>query len=132
MSRKKPIGTGLKELLGDNSIEEIIEYPESSYEAELKSRIDSLFKEGVRYLKEGDYMEAFSNFKAILLIDENNLKAINNLAISYYNLGKVEKAAELFNRILTLDPYNKSARENLEILEEELRQRNNEKSDNRN
>ena len=127
MSRKKPIGTGLEELLQTGDIEEVIEYPEESsknqndkqYNEELTSRIDKLFKEGVKHLKEGDYMEAFSDFKAILLIDDKNIKAINNLAISYYNLGKKEKAEELFKRILTIDPDNKSARENLEILREE-------------
>ncbi len=127
MNKKKPIGTGLDELLEGENIEEIIEYPEYStqtenqhtYEEKLKLRIDKLFKEGVKHLKEGDYTEAFSDFKAILLIDEENLKAMNNLAISYYNLGKKEKAMELFNRILSIDPQNQNARENLEIIREE-------------
>ncbi len=122
--KKKPIGKSLKELLDTNEIDNLesiiaTERETLTSDESLKERIDALFKEGVKYLKKGDYFEAFSDFKAILLIDKNNIKAMNNLAIAYYNLGKTEKALKLFKEILNKDPTNESARENIEIIMEE-------------
>ncbi len=122
--KKKPIGKSLKELLDTNEIDNLesiiaTERETLTSDESLKERIDALFKEGVKYLKKGDYFEAFSDFKAILLIDKNNIKAMNNLAIAYYNLGKTEKALKLFKEILRKDPTNESARENIEIIMEE-------------
>lgn len=72
-----------------------------------------LFKDGVQYLKDERLFEAAGLFNAVLAFEPDNLKALNNLAVIYYEMELFEKAKSTLEKILELDGENKIAKENL-------------------
>ncbi len=78
---------------------------------------DRLFKDGVARLRNDDFFEAAGLFNAVLILEPENLKALNNLAVVYSEMVLPEKARATLERILEIEPDNKIARENLAILE---------------
>ncbi len=82
-----------------------------------KCTIDSLFTQGVELLKSEQLFEAAVFFNALLIFNPDNLKALNNLAVIYFEMDMTEKAQETLKSILKIDPDNKLARENLGELD---------------
>ncbi|MFW8600998.1 ABC transporter substrate-binding protein [Desulfobacterota bacterium M19] len=78
---------------------------------------DRLFKDGVARLRNNDFFEAAGLFNAVLIMEPENLKALNNLAVVYSEMDFPEKARKTLERILELEPDNIIARDNLAILE---------------
>ncbi len=76
-----------------------------------------LFKDGVARLKNDDFFEAAGLFNAVLTLELENMKALNNLAVIYSEMDFPEKARAILKRILEIEPDNKLARENLAISE---------------
>ncbi|HFQ81426.1 MAG TPA: response regulator [Desulfobacterales bacterium] len=74
-----------------------------------------LFKEGVARLKNEDFFEAAGLFNAVLSLEPENMKALNNLAVIYSEMNFPEKARETLERILEIEPDNDLAKENLAI-----------------
>jgi len=87
---------------------------------EITIKGETLFKHGVAALKENKLIEALGYFYAALTLNPKHGKAMNNLAISFYKLGQKEKAVEILKELLNMDPENKTASENLKIIEGEL------------
>lgn len=77
-----------------------------------------LFKKGLKYDEEGDYPMASFYYIMALKKNPENIKALINLAILYYEFDMEKRAIELFKKVLEMDPANKIAKENLKILEE--------------
>jgi len=76
-----------------------------------------LFTQGISLLKEERLFEAAGNFNAVLAFDPENLKALNNLAVIYYEMEMDVLAKETLKKIIDLDPENEIAKENLVSLE---------------
>ncbi len=82
----------------------------------LNNTANTLFKKGVQFLKDEQLFEAAGNFNAVLALDPENMKALNNLAVIYYEMEMFEAAKETFKKILQIDPENEIAQENLADL----------------
>ncbi|RLC00185.1 MAG: methyltransferase, partial [Deltaproteobacteria bacterium] len=71
---------------------------------------------GVQSLKNGDLFEAAGFFNAVLASEPDHIKALNNLAVIYYEMDMSDKAKSILEKILAIDPDNDIARENLANL----------------
>lgn len=76
-----------------------------------------LFKQGVTDLKANHLFEACGNFNAVLALEPENLKALNNLAVIYYEMEMFQEAKSTFEKILKIEPTNEIATENLAELD---------------
>ncbi len=63
-----------------------------------------------------DWERALDYNLAVLQEDENNLQAMNRLAKAYMELGQKNQAKEIYQKVLSLDPYNQVALKNLRLL----------------
>ena len=68
---------------------------------------------GVEFIKEQNYAKAIMEFQQALLFDENNIMAMNNLAVCYLMIGKNDQARAILEKTLRLNPSSVFARENL-------------------
>ena len=106
----KVIGTTLSELL-NNEVESSV-----TPDPEIKERIDFFFREGLDDLKKEKFIQAAVKLGAVVLLDPDHVKALNNLAVAYYNLEETEECITILRQLLELEPDNSVARENLQIL----------------
>ena len=84
--------------------------------SEIDAKIAALFKQGVQFLKNESFFDAAGCFNAVLAFEPDNMKALNNLAVIYYEMEMIDKARSTFEQILKFDPENKIAMENLSKL----------------
>ncbi len=68
---------------------------------------------GVDFICKGQYQEASEEFKKALVIDPDFLVARYNLALAYYNLGKVKEAIAEFEYLINSSYYFVNAHYNL-------------------
>jgi len=91
---------------------------EMEYLAALQSNpnhLEAHYNLGVLYLQaRRRYNEAATQFQEVLRIAPRHVNAMNNLGVAYYHLGYRDRAIELWQAVLKLDPTNTFARENLE------------------
>lgn len=106
----KVIGTTLSELLSDEV------KPTAAQKQEIKQRIEQFFQEGLADLKKEKFMQAAVKIGAVVLLAPDHVKALNNLAVAYYNLEEKEECISILHRLLELEPDNTIARENLQAL----------------
>ena len=106
----KVIGTTLCELLS-NEVK-----PPPAPDQQIAKRIDQFFQEGLAELKKEKFIQAAVKLGAVVLLAPDNVKALNNLAVAYYNLGETEECITILRRLLELEPNNAIARENLQTL----------------
>ncbi len=78
--------------------------------------IENLFEKAIKKLKEEDYIEAIGLLQALLIFEPDNLKGLNNLSVAYSALDYDNKAVDILEKILSIDPENKMAQRNLELL----------------
>lgn len=81
----------------------------------VKSIVDSLEIEGRRRLKVGDNNGAMRCFENRILIEPENVAAIHNFGLSVKRSGRMELAAQVFQRAVMMDPRNEEHR--LELIE---------------
>ncbi len=72
---------------------------------------------GNSYLELQRYNEAISEYLFSLSLNDKNAKLYNNLGIAYYSTGNILEAKRAFIRASMIDPGNKEALHNLEIIE---------------
>ena len=77
----------------------------------------TLFRNGLELLKQDQLVDAAGFFNALLIFEPENIKALNNMAVIYFEMAMEEKARESLKRILEIDPDNTLAKENLSIFE---------------
>ncbi len=82
----------------------------------LKNSAQGLFKQGVICLKKGELFDSAGYFNAVLALEPENLKALNNLAVIYNEMEMFEKARAILEKILAIEPDNEIAGRNLELL----------------
>ncbi len=78
-----------------------------------------LFRKAVSALKEDNIPDAMGYLRSVLILEPENVKAMNNLAVVYSELGYEERAMEILYRVLELEPENRTAEKNLGILNEQ-------------
>jgi len=66
----------------------------------------------------GHHVEAIPILEKAIKIDNTNLEVIEMLAILYEVASNKDRAEELYQEILIIDPENKNANEGLKRLEE--------------
>jgi len=71
---------------------------------------------GYVYYAMGDTAKTMFTFLMNYAVYPNEPRAINSLAFVYNKTGDYDKAKELYNKTLTIDPENKTAKEGLEML----------------
>ncbi len=67
------------------------------------------YEQGLGHRKAGEFESAAASFEAVLRDDPNNVKALVNLARTYVDLNRLEKASETINRALAADSTNADA-----------------------
>jgi response regulator RpfG family c-di-GMP phosphodiesterase len=77
----------------------------------------ALFRNGLELLKQDQFFDAAGFFNVLLLFEPENIKALNNMAVIYFEMAMEEKARKSLERILEIDPDNALAKENLSIFE---------------
>ncbi len=83
---------------------------------EFKNISLKLFKQGVQCLKNDELFDSAGYFNAVLAMEPENMKALNNLAVIYNEMDMQEKAKTTLKRILQIEPDNEVAHENLAML----------------
>ncbi|WP_456434219.1 tetratricopeptide repeat protein [Thermosulfuriphilus sp.] len=112
----------IKESLGFN-LEDLLRLAEGESPGEFffekrGAEAQELFQRGLQYLKKGDFLLAAANLLAATILEPEDPKAWNNLAVAYFSLGRPEEARRALKRVLQIDPENQIARENLALLKE--------------
>jgi thioredoxin-like negative regulator of GroEL len=82
--------------------------------------VEEWFRDGVRLLKQQDYILAAIKMGAVALVTPENLKAKNNLAVALYHLGRTDDALEVLDEILTRDRDNSTAIRNRKRILDEI------------
>ena len=113
LREKEQMEKDIKDVVLDNESENWID-------RELSKKAEKLFNEGVYSLKEKDFIEALGLFRAVLVLEPLNFKAMNNLALTMHYLGFKEKAVFVLKELLKMQPEHKTAVENIRIIEDEI------------
>ncbi len=79
---------------------------------------DILFQQAVFALKQDNLPDAMGFLRAVLIIEPQNIRAMNNLAVVYSELGYEDKAIEILQQVLAAEPENSTALKNLAILQQ--------------
>ena len=74
---------------------------------------------GTLYLRAELFEDAIPHFRNAVVADSTNASAVGSLGMAHLQLGRTERARQLFERVLELDPSNEGARTLLEQLREE-------------
>ena len=67
-----------------------------------------LADQGYQELVKGNYDKAEANLRVALSINPENPYALLNLGVLYQNTGRVEKAKEMYRKLLALNPKEKA------------------------
>ncbi|QTA77935.1 tetratricopeptide repeat-containing [Desulfonema limicola] len=78
--------------------------------------IDKLFNKAVKALKQENPVDAMGFLQAVLVFEPENIKAMNNLAVVYFELGHEKRAVATLNKILEKEPGNKTALKNMAVV----------------
>lgn len=90
----------LEELVRDYTPE--VEYYQTNVFPKMKE-LDSTLSRAEKKREEGAYYSAQFDYEKALEFDEENVRANFGLGLTYMARGETEKAADVFNRIVTLD-----------------------------
>ncbi len=93
----------------------------SNTEAQKSAKILYLLEEATKAFKKKDYAGAIRGYLEVLKLDPGNKKALLNLGVLYFQIGRVKDARRLFEKLLKIQPDNVDALNNLAViaLEEE-------------
>lgn len=87
---------------------------------EWPKHIPTMYQLGAMMANRGKYEEAIGYFEIIIGLDPKEAEAYNNLGYCYYSLDQLEKARDMFNKALSLNPGLESAKKSLETVESDL------------
>lgn len=74
------------------------------------------------YLKMSDYLKTITNCNAALEIDPKNAKGLFRRGVAYYHVQEFEKAINDFENLISIEPDNKAAKNQLMISRHGLKQ----------
>lgn len=78
--------------------------------------IEDIEKQAIQAAIKGNWQKAVDINRQLIKEDSQNIAALNRLARAYWELGKTEQAQKTYRKVLTLDPYNSIATNNLQRL----------------
>ena len=81
---------------------------------------NTAFRLGSEQYQAKKYSEALSSFNSALSFDKNNLAAINNAALTHFQLGHKGWAAALFRKSLEINPSFEASQQGLEYVLSQL------------
>ena len=67
-----------------------------------------LTSKGFQELQKGNYRQAEANFDVALDINPNNPYALLNLGVVYQNTGRLERAREMYQKVIDLNPTDRA------------------------
>ncbi len=86
--------------------------------ADARSDAKAQVEFGIFVATKGLWNEAIHRWERATQIDPTYAAAFNNLAVAYEHEGKLDKAAEAYERALKLEPNNAMVRQNFELFKE--------------
>ena len=86
--------------------------------ADARSDAKAQVEFGIFVAAKGLWNEAIHRWERAAQIDPTYAAAFNNLAVAYEHEGKLDKAAEAYERALKLEPNNAMVRQNFELFKE--------------
>jgi tetratricopeptide (TPR) repeat protein len=81
-----------------------------------KELIENLQEVGKFYFLSNKYREAIKEFEKVTKLDPSNADAYYNLGLCYESLNELSLAREMYERVLSIDPNYKLAKEHLERI----------------
>jgi len=94
-----------------------LEVQNNTFHSDNSNIAKNFFDKGLQLLKENKNFEALEFFFTAKVLDPSCIKAANNLAIVFKNLGCVPIAKEMAQRVLMAAPDNYRAKQHLKYLE---------------
>lgn len=79
--------------------------------------IVALEQEAIKASLNQDWVVAVTLNNQVILLDPENIDALNRLGRAYIELGRKKEARKCFKKVLRLDPINTIAQKNIEVLE---------------
>jgi Flp pilus assembly protein TadD len=76
-----------------------------------------LSNRGFEEISKGHYGEAETHLKKALMLNPNNPYALLNMGVVYHETGRFEKAREMYERVIALQPGERANLSNVESLE---------------
>ena len=73
---------------------------------------------GITMAQRGLWTEAIYRWERATQLDPTYAAAFNNLAVAYEHEGKLDQAAEAYERALKIEPNNPQVRQNFELFKE--------------
>ena len=71
------------------------------------------------YYAKKDFPGAIRNYQKAVLIDPDNLEALNNLAVAYKHIDQLEISRSVLNQALKINPAHAGTHYNLAVLYED-------------
>ena len=73
------------------------------------TEIDSLIKNGIRNINDGNFEDALSYFEQALLLKPDDPDLWNQKGVALRSLGRYDEASECYNKSLQLDPRDRAS-----------------------
>jgi Flp pilus assembly protein TadD len=86
--------------------------------ADARSDAKAQVEFGISMAQRGLWTEAIYRWERAAQLDPTYAAAFNNLAVAYEHEGKLDQAAEAYERALKLEPNNPQVRQNFELFKE--------------
>ena len=90
--------------------------PAAAFADEERSARENRF--GVEVAGRGLWQEAVYRWERAAVLDPDNHKALNNLAVAYERAGRFEEALDAYENALELEPGSEHVRQNYELFRE--------------
>lgn len=71
------------------------------------------FKKGNEFAQAGEFDKAIAEYQAVLKADPNNVSALTNLGVVYYNAGDLDQAIAQYQKALQIAPNDADIHSNL-------------------
>lgn len=74
---------------------------------------EDFFIQGNEFSQTGDFEKAVEEYKKALELEPENIDAMSNLGVAFYNLGQLDEAIEQYTKAIELAPSDADIRSNL-------------------
>jgi len=71
------------------------------------------FRQGNEFSQAAEFEQAAEEYRKVLELEPQNVDAMTNLGVAYYNLGKLDEAVEQYRKALTIAPSDADIHSNL-------------------
>lgn len=96
-----------------SNVEEAIKAYEEAFSQDPALPSEAHYNLAVAYHETSRYLDAVTEYEAVLRAEPEHINAMNNLGLVYSVIGEKDRAIDLFHRVLKAEPNNVKARINL-------------------